>query len=68
MVFDYSKLWKLLDEKKMYKEDLRLDTGISSTTLAKLGNNEIVSMGVLARICESLNCDVGDIVSYVDEQ
>ncbi|WP_019134658.1 helix-turn-helix domain-containing protein [Kallipyga massiliensis] len=68
MAFDYSKLWKLLDKKKMYKEDLRLDTGMSSATLAKLGKNEIVSMDVLARICESLKCDVGDIVSYVEEK
>lgn len=68
MAFDYSKLWKLLEKKKMYKEDLRLDTGMSSATLAKLGKNEIVSMNVLARICESLKCDVGDIVSYVEEK
>lgn len=68
MAFDYSKLWKLLEEKKMYKEDLRLDTGMSLATLAKLGKNEIVSMDVLARICESLKCDVGDIISYVEER
>ena len=68
MPFDYSKLWKLLEEKKMYKEDLRLDTGMSSATLAKLGKNEIVSMDTLARICESFKCDVGDIVSYVEEK
>lgn len=52
----------------MYKEDLRIDTGMSSATLAKLGKNEIVSMDVLGRICESLKCDVGDIVSYVEEK
>ncbi|HGM9354073.1 MULTISPECIES: helix-turn-helix domain-containing protein [Peptoniphilaceae] len=58
----------MLDEKKMYKEDLRLDTGMSSATLHKLGKNEIVSMDVLARICESLKCDEGDIVSYINEE
>lgn len=67
MAFNYNKLWKLLEEKKMYKEDLRVETGMSSATLAKLGKNEAVSMDVLARICESLKCDVGDIVSYVNE-
>lgn len=68
MAFDYRKLWKLLEEKKMYKEDLRIDTGMSSATLAKQGKNEIVSMDVLGRICESLKCDVGDIVSYLVEE
>lgn len=52
----------------MYKEDLRLDTGMSSATLHNLGKNEIVSMDVLARICESLKCDEGDIVSYINEE
>lgn len=64
IAFNHSKLWKLLDEKKMYKEELRIDTGMTSTTLAKLGKNEIVSMDVMARICESLKCDIGDIVNY----
>lgn len=50
----------------MYKEGLRLDTGMYSATLHKLGENEIVSMYVLARICESLKCDEGDIVSYIN--
>lgn len=67
MGFDYSKLWKILEERKMYREDLRIKTGISSATLAKLGKNQIVSMDVLGRICEVLGCDIGDIVSYVEE-
>lgn len=67
MAFNYSNLWKLLEKKKMNKEELRQRIGMSSATLAKLGKNEIISMDVIARICESLKCDVGDIVSYVEE-
>ncbi|MGO4988768.1 helix-turn-helix domain-containing protein [Gallicola sp. Sow4_E12] len=67
MAFNYSNLWKLLEKKKMNKEELRQSIGMSSATLAKLGKNEIISMDVIARICESLKCDVGDIVSYVEE-
>ncbi len=67
MAFNYSKLWELLKKKKMNKEELRQNIGMSSATLAKLGKNEIVSMDVLARICENLKCDIGDIVSYVEE-
>lgn len=68
MGFNYSKLWKILEERKMYREDLRIETGMSSATLAKLGKNQIVSMDVLGRICEVLGCDIGDIVSYVEEK
>ena len=48
----------------MYREDLRIATGILSVTLAKLGKIEIVSMNVIGRICEELQCDIGDIVEY----
>lgn len=68
MVFDYSKLWEILEKRDMYREDLRIQVGMSSATLAKLGKNQIVSMDVLGRICEVLSCDVGDIVSYVGEK
>lgn len=37
MAFDYNKLWQLLENKKMPREDLRLEVGISSATLEKLG-------------------------------
>ena len=55
--FSYEKLWKLLKKKKMKKEDLRLKIQISSATSARLGKNQTVSMEVLGKICEALNCD-----------
>lgn len=48
----------------MKKSDLREICGISSSTLAKLSKNEIVSPEVLEKICTSLNCDIGDIASF----
>ncbi|MGF3073701.1 helix-turn-helix domain-containing protein [Facklamia sp. P13069] len=65
MAFDYSKLWKILEERKMYKKDLRIEERISSATLAKLSKNQIVSIDVRGRICEVLVYNVGDIVSHV---
>ena len=52
MAFDYNKLWRLLEDNKMQREDLRIEVGMSSATLAKLGKNKIVSMDVLGRICQ----------------
>ncbi len=40
---------------------------MSSATLAKLGKNEAVSMEVSGRTCRALNCDIGDIVSCVQD-
>lgn len=68
MAFSYNKLWKLLIDRKMLKKDLMAETGITSTTMAKLGKDLPVSMDILARICKALKCNIGDIVDYVDEE
>ena len=62
----YNKLWKLLVDKKMSKCDLRKAIGVAPNTLTKLRRDEEVSTSVLIRICEHLDCDIGDIVSLVD--
>lgn len=63
--FSYTKLWKLLIDKKMLKKDLMDKTGINSSTMAKLGKDMPVSMAVLGRICDALDCNVGDIVDFI---
>lgn len=46
----YNKLFKLLIDKSMKKTEFRKAVGISQNTLAKLSNNENVSMDVLIKI------------------
>ena len=62
----YNKLWKILVDKKLSKADLRKAIGVAPNTLTKLRRDEEVSMSILIRICEYLNCDIGDIVSLED--
>ena len=61
----YNKLWKLLVDKKMSKADLRRTVEISPNTMTKLRRDEEVSMSVLKRICEYLECNIGDICDFV---
>ena len=68
MAFSYSKLWKLLIDKKMMKKDLIAMTNINSSTMAKLGKDLPVSMEVLGRICIALDCNIGDIVDVIKEE
>ena len=65
MTVSYDKLWKLLIDKKMNKTQMRLATGISSSTLAKLSKEEPVTLEVLEKICSELHCNIGDIVEFI---
>ena len=67
MKMSYNKLWKLLIDKQMKKSDLRKNAGISSSSLAKLGK-ENVTTEVLMKICNELKCDVGDIMEFVPDE
>lgn len=62
MSISYKKLWVLLAEKEISKADLRKRLEISPSTLTKLNKNEFVALSILVRICEILNCDIGDIM------
>ena len=68
MAISYNKLWKLLIDKGLTKTQMRLQADISTTTLAKLGKNETVSMDVLLKLCKLLDCNVGDIMDVINEE
>lgn len=63
MSVSYNGLWKLLIDHNMKKMDLIDRVGISSSILAKMSKGEIVSLTILEKICEELDCDFGDLVS-----
>ena len=67
MAASYKKLWKLLIDKDMKKEDLRQKAGITTTAMAKLGRNETVHMDILLKICNALDCKIEDILEIVSE-
>jgi putative transcriptional regulator len=62
----YTKLWKLLLDKKMKRTDLKSIAGISSSTLAKLGKDEYVSLESIEKICCALDCNIDQIVDVID--
>ena len=67
MGVSYSKLFKLLIDKKMKKKDLISATGISSSTMAKLGKDEYVNVEVLVKICNALDANIGDIMDVIPD-
>ena len=65
MKISYKKLWLLLVQKEIGKPQFRKDLDIASGTMTKLNRGDEVSLSVLLRICEYLNCDIGDICEAV---
>ena len=67
MKISYKKLWHVLLDKNMTKQDLRKVTGISTTTVQKLTKNDSVGIDIILRICEKLNLQIDDVVEFVEE-
>ncbi len=67
MKVSYNKLWKLLVDKKMSKADLRKLAEIAPNTLTKMRKDEPVSIDVLLRICDKLDCNIGEMMDVIKE-
>lgn len=67
MAISYNNLWKLLIDKNINKTTLRDMTNISNQTLSKLSKNQYVSLEVLERICKCMDCNIEDVVEYVEK-
>lgn len=65
MKISYKKLWLLLVEREISQATLRKDLNIATGTMTKLRKNEEVALSVLLRICDYLDCNIGDICDAV---
>lgn len=68
MKMSYKKLWVLLAEQEISQVTFRKDLSIATGTMTKLRKNEEVALSVLLRICEYLNCNIGDICDAIKEE
>lgn len=68
MAISYNKLWKRMIDQNLNKTQLRSKAQISTNAVAKLGKNEAVSMETLEKICSALDCNIGEIMEFVNEE
>lgn len=64
----YDKLFGILRQKGISKSEFMKVLGISSATFAKLSKNEAVSISQIEKICQTLNCQPGEIMSFEQEK
>ena len=67
MKISYKKLWVLLAQREMSKQEFREELQTASGTMTKLNKGQEVSMSVILRICEYFNCNIGDICDAVNQ-
>ena len=68
MSVSYKKLFKLMIDKDIKKKDLKAMASIGNSTMAKLRNNENVTIEVLAKICNAMKCTLDDIVEIISDE
>lgn len=68
MRISYKKLWVLLIEKDISQATFRKDLNIATGTMTKMRKNEEVALSILLRICEYLDCNIGDICDAVKKE
>jgi len=66
MAVSYNRLWKLLIDKKINKSELCKTVKISSSTMAKMSNEEMVATSILEKICAELDCNIGDVMEFTE--
>ena len=57
----------MLAEREMSKAELRKLAGIAPTTFTKLRRNQEVALSVLLKIADVMNCDAGDMMTFVKD-
>ena len=67
MKVSYQKLWHLLLDRRIKKKDLEQKVGITHYSVIQMGKNEPISLEVLVKICEYLDCGLDEIVEVVPD-
>lgn len=67
MQISYNKLWKKMIDQNINRTQLKERAGISTNAVAKLGKNEPVSMETLDKICRVFECNIGDVMEFVND-
>ncbi|MCY7948055.1 helix-turn-helix domain-containing protein [Bacillus atrophaeus] len=64
----YKPLEITLIKRNKMKKDLKRDLSISGSTLAKMSKSDFVAMSVIHKICEYLECQIQDVVEFVEDR
>lgn len=55
----------MLAEREISKAELRKQAGLSSATFTKLRKNQEVTLSVMLKIADVLDCNAGDMMNFI---
>ena len=67
MKVSYKKMWVLCAEKEMSKAELRRRAGLSSAIFTKLRKNQEVTIAVMLKLADVLDCNAGDMMDFIKD-
>ncbi len=67
MKVSYKKLWIMCAEREISKAELRKRAGLSSATFTKLRKNQEVTLSVMLKIAEVMQCNAGDMMDFLPD-
>ena len=68
MAISYNRLWKLLIDKNITKINLKNITGMNAVTLANIEKDRYVSLRMIDKICDELDCYVNDVIEHISDE
>ena len=63
----YDKLLKLMDDRGITSYTIKKDNVIGQATFKKIKDGGDIDTRTIAKLCEYLNCQPGDIIEYVED-
>jgi DNA-binding Xre family transcriptional regulator len=63
----YKKLWKLLIDKELNKTQLAEEANVSGSTITRIAKGECVNLESIVKICNTLECEIQDIIELIPE-
>lgn len=67
-MISYAPLWATMEKKHATTYTLQVKGEISSSTIRRLKAGESVSTNTLDALCQILQCDLPDIIEYIEEK
>ncbi|NLD16249.1 MAG: helix-turn-helix transcriptional regulator [Tissierellia bacterium] len=64
----YKKLFKKMIDLDMSNSELMERASVSRSTFYKMKNGENITTDIIVRVCDSLDCDISEIMELVNDE